>query len=146
MARLQFCDYHNMVAILERSEHNVDFHPIVDFIEASPLGIETTEEGTKILATVEGILRTVIESSLRRNLKQKDKEGISSGTSTEPYHTPSLEAQHTSYTTHSSPTLSPVTTALIPTVTPSDTPTLRLYTRRARIAQSLALPPVADEP
>nr|GEV68907.1 ribonuclease H-like domain-containing protein [Tanacetum cinerariifolium] len=37
MARLQFCDYHNMVAILEKSEHNVDFHPIVDFVKASPL-------------------------------------------------------------------------------------------------------------
>nr|GEW11371.1 hypothetical protein [Tanacetum cinerariifolium] len=75
MARLQFCDYHNMVAILEKSEHNVDFHPMVDFVEASPLRyaltfkptvyvshirqflstarIETTEEGTKILATVD---------------------------------------------------------------------------------------------
>nr|GEZ28371.1 hypothetical protein [Tanacetum cinerariifolium] len=39
MARLQFCDYHNMVAILEKSEHNVDFHPIVDFVEASPLSV-----------------------------------------------------------------------------------------------------------
>nr|GEV45500.1 MAK10-like protein [Tanacetum cinerariifolium] len=67
-------------------------------------------------------------------------------TPTEPHHTPSLELQHTSPTTHSSPTLPPVTTAPIPTVTPSDTPPLRQYTRRARIAQSLALPPVADEP
>nr|GFB63839.1 hypothetical protein [Tanacetum cinerariifolium] len=80
-----------MVAILEKGEHNVDFHPIVDFVEASPLRyalnfkptvyvshirqfwstarIETTKEGTKILATVDGILRTVTESSLRRNLK-----------------------------------------------------------------------------
>nr|GEZ84866.1 uncharacterized mitochondrial protein AtMg00810-like [Tanacetum cinerariifolium] len=98
MARLQFCDNHNMVAILKKSEHNVDFHPIVDFVEASPLmyaltfkptvyvshiqqfwstaRIETTEEGTKILATVDGILRTVTESSLRRNLKQEDEEGF----------------------------------------------------------------------
>nr|GEV22359.1 ribonuclease H-like domain-containing protein [Tanacetum cinerariifolium] len=37
VTRLQFCDYHNMVAILEKSEHNVDFHLIVDFVEASPL-------------------------------------------------------------------------------------------------------------
>nr|GEX82697.1 hypothetical protein [Tanacetum cinerariifolium] len=65
-----------MVAILEKSEHNVDFHLIVDFVEASPLRIETTEEGTKILATVDGILRTVTESSLRRNLKLQDEEGI----------------------------------------------------------------------
>nr|GEU46898.1 hypothetical protein [Tanacetum cinerariifolium] len=39
--------------------------------------IETTEEGTKILTTVDGILRTVTESSFRRNLKLKDEEGIS---------------------------------------------------------------------
>nr|GEY21501.1 hypothetical protein [Tanacetum cinerariifolium] len=173
MARLQFCDYHNMVAILEKSEHNVNFHPIVDFIEASPLRIETTEEGTKILATVDGILRTVTESSIRRNLKLKDEEGISSlpdaelfenltlmgynispnqkftfqkGTPTEPHPTPSPEVLQTSSTTPSSLTLPSVTTAPIPTVTPSDTPTLRQYTRRARIAQSSALSPIADEP
>nr|GEW43552.1 retrovirus-related Pol polyprotein from transposon TNT 1-94 [Tanacetum cinerariifolium] len=40
--------------------------------------IETTEEGTKILATVDGIVRIVSESSLRRNLKLRDEEGISS--------------------------------------------------------------------
>nr|GEY64368.1 synaptobrevin, longin-like domain protein [Tanacetum cinerariifolium] len=78
MARLLFCDYHNMVAILEKGEHNTDFHPMVDFIEASPLKIETTEEGTKILATVNGIVRTISESSLRRNLKLRDEGGISS--------------------------------------------------------------------
>nr|GEY50305.1 ribonuclease H-like domain-containing protein [Tanacetum cinerariifolium] len=78
MARLQFYDYHNMVAILEKSEHNVNFHPMVDFIESSPLRIETTDEGTQILATIDGVLRTVTESSLRINLKFKDEEGISS--------------------------------------------------------------------
>nr|GEV18951.1 hypothetical protein [Tanacetum cinerariifolium] len=61
-----------------KGEHNVDFHPMVDFIEASPLRIETTEEGTKILATVDGIIRTVSESSLRKNLKLRDEEGINS--------------------------------------------------------------------
>nr|GEY12851.1 hypothetical protein [Tanacetum cinerariifolium] len=40
-----------MVAILEKSEHNIDFHPMVDFVIASPL---------------------------RRNLKLQDEEGISS--------------------------------------------------------------------
>nr|GEU53918.1 ribonuclease H-like domain-containing protein [Tanacetum cinerariifolium] len=72
--------------------------------------------------------------------------GEGSATPTEPHHTPSPEAQQTSPTTHSSPTLPPVTTAHIPTVTPSDTPHLRQYTKRARIAQSSALLPVADEP
>nr|GEV04579.1 synaptobrevin, longin-like domain protein [Tanacetum cinerariifolium] len=88
-----------MVAILEKSEHNVDFHSIVDFVEASPLRyaltfkptvyvshirqfwstakIETTKEGTKILATIDGNLITVSESSIRQNLKLNDEAGIS---------------------------------------------------------------------
>nr|GEZ57126.1 ribonuclease H-like domain, reverse transcriptase, RNA-dependent DNA polymerase [Tanacetum cinerariifolium] len=35
MATLAFCDYHNMVAILEKIEHNTDFYQIVDFLKAS---------------------------------------------------------------------------------------------------------------
>nr|GFB45362.1 ribonuclease H-like domain, reverse transcriptase, RNA-dependent DNA polymerase [Tanacetum cinerariifolium] len=82
-------------------------------------------------------------------------QGEGSGTPTEPHNTPYLEAQQTLLTTHSSLTLPPITTANIPPViptvplptgTPSDTPYLSHYTRRARIAQSLALPPIADEP
>nr|GEY90581.1 hypothetical protein [Tanacetum cinerariifolium] len=38
--------------------------------------IETTEDGTKILAIVDGKLRTVSESSIRRNLKLNDEAGI----------------------------------------------------------------------
>nr|GEY79580.1 hypothetical protein [Tanacetum cinerariifolium] len=184
--------------------------------------IKTTEDGTKILATVDGMLRTVSESSIRRNLKLNDEAGISSlpdvelfenlqlmgynilpnqkftfqkgkfshqlkylihtimqclspkstgfnelssniatalgegsGTSTDSHHTPSPEVQQTSPTTHLSSSLLPVTTATIPPVIPteslptvilSDNPPLRQYTRRTRIAQSLVLPPVADEP
>nr|GEY28140.1 hypothetical protein [Tanacetum cinerariifolium] len=73
----------DVVPTAKKSEHNVDFHPMVDFIEASPLRIETIEEGTQILAIVDGIHRTVTESSLRRNLKLKYKEGISSLPDTE---------------------------------------------------------------
>nr|GEV81511.1 leucine-rich repeat protein [Tanacetum cinerariifolium] len=123
--------------------------------------IETTEERTQILATVDGIHRTVTESSLRRNLKLRDEEGIrfnefssniatalgeGSCTPTEPHHTPSPEAQPPSHTTHSSSTLPPITTTSIPFVTLSETTPIRQYTRRARIAQSSALPTVADEP
>nr|GEX12153.1 putative ribonuclease H-like domain-containing protein [Tanacetum cinerariifolium] len=219
--------------IMFASEHNIDFHPIVDFVEASPLRyaltfkptvyvshirqfwstarIETTEEGTKILATVDGILRTVTESSLRSNLKLQDEEGINqdrptiaktstlphdsaprvtspvaaegrfnefssniatalvclatnrtynfskiifdglvkninnkgegSSTPTEPHHTSSHKAPSPSHTTHTSPSLPPVvTTTSIPTVTLTETTPIRQYTRRARIAQSSALP------
>nr|GFA54073.1 hypothetical protein [Tanacetum cinerariifolium] len=100
MARLAFYDYHNMIAILEKYEHNIDFYQIVDFVKASHLRyaltinptvyvshiqqfwstarIETMDEGTKILASVYGKLRTISESSIRRNLKLRDKAGISS--------------------------------------------------------------------
>nr|GEV30585.1 retrovirus-related Pol polyprotein from transposon TNT 1-94 [Tanacetum cinerariifolium] len=146
------------LTLIPLGEHNVNFHSIVDFIEASPLRyaltvkptvyvshirrfwstarIETTEEGTKILATVDSIVRTISESSLRRNLKLRDEEGISSlldaelfenltlmgynispnqkftfqkgsGTPTEPHYTPSPKAPSPSHTTHTSPSLLP---------------------------------------
>nr|GEZ70429.1 hypothetical protein [Tanacetum cinerariifolium] len=179
---LAFCDYHNMITILGKYEHNVDFHPIVDFVEASYIRVETSDEGTKILATIDGKPRTISESSIRRNLKLNDEAGISSlpdaelfenltlmgpsfwgrtvplfhsmlvhqgegsGTPTEPHQTRSPEAQQSPPTAHSSPSLPPVTTESIPTAIPTETPSLRQYTRRARIAQSLALPTAADEP
>nr|GFA56763.1 hypothetical protein [Tanacetum cinerariifolium] len=80
-----------MVAILEKSEHNVDFHPMVDFVEASPLRyaltfkptvyvshirqfwstarIETTKEGTKILATMD-------EEKAQRRLELKARRTL----------------------------------------------------------------------
>nr|GEW84311.1 hypothetical protein [Tanacetum cinerariifolium] len=157
-----------MVAILEKSEHNIDFHPIVDFVEASPFRyaltvkptvyishirqfwstarIETTEEGTKILATVDGILRIVIESSLRRNPKLKDEEGISSLPDAELFENLTLmgynispnqkftfqkgQFSHQWKVKAQAHQLSPITHPPL---------------RRARIAQSLALLPVADK-
>nr|GEZ04375.1 hypothetical protein [Tanacetum cinerariifolium] len=87
-----------MVAILEKTEHNTDFHQIVDFLEASHIRyaltisptiyvshiqqfwstarIETTDQETKIIATVDGKPRTISESSLRRHLKLNNKEWL----------------------------------------------------------------------
>nr|GEW84392.1 reverse transcriptase domain-containing protein [Tanacetum cinerariifolium] len=45
--------------------------------------IETTDEGTYILATVDGIQKTISKSSLRRNLKLRDEDGIVSIPDTE---------------------------------------------------------------
>nr|GEV66637.1 zinc finger, CCHC-type, retrotransposon Gag domain protein [Tanacetum cinerariifolium] len=111
------------------------------------------DEGTKILATVDGKPRTISKSSIRRNLKLKDEVGISSlpdielfenltlmgynilpnqkfsfqkGTPTEPHRTPSPEAQQTSPTATSSQSLPPVTTVTIPT-------DLEIATLKARI-------------
>nr|GEU66222.1 hypothetical protein [Tanacetum cinerariifolium] len=70
----------------EKDEFNTDFHPMVDFIAASPL---------------------------RRNLKLRDEDGIVSIPDTELFENLTLMGQ---------------------------------YSRRARIAQSSALPTIADEP
>nr|GEU41039.1 hypothetical protein [Tanacetum cinerariifolium] len=116
MARLAFCDYHNMIAILEKYELNQDFHQIVDFVKASHIRIEKTEEGTKILATVDGKFRTISESSIMRNLNLNDEAGICSLPNAELFENLTLMGYN---------------------ISPNQ--------KRARIAQSSALPPVEDE-
>ncbi|GJU81824.1 hypothetical protein Tco_1284189 [Tanacetum coccineum] len=99
MTKLAFCDYHNMVAILEKTEHNVDFHEIMDFLQASHIRyalmvsptiyvshirqfwstarVEIADGETNILAKINGKQRTISKSSIRRHLKLNDEEGIS---------------------------------------------------------------------
>nr|GFD50547.1 hypothetical protein [Tanacetum cinerariifolium] len=75
------------------------------------------------------------------------QQGEGSGTPTEPHHTPSLEATPLHYSTSSIPLPSfPTAPIPIPTVTQTDTTLIIQYSRRARIAQSSALPTVAAEP
>ncbi|GJS86288.1 hypothetical protein Tco_0752829 [Tanacetum coccineum] len=91
MGKLAFCDYHNMVAILEKTEHNTDFHQIMDWYALmvrptvyvahiqqfwSTARVETVDEATKIIATVIGRQSTLTESSIRRHLKLNDAEGF----------------------------------------------------------------------
>nr|GFB43678.1 hypothetical protein [Tanacetum cinerariifolium] len=71
-------------------------------------------------------------------------QGEGSETPTEPYHTPSPEADPSYHTTSSMPPPS-IPTAPIPPVTQPVTTPFRQYTRRVRNAQSSALPTVADE-
>nr|GEY60581.1 hypothetical protein [Tanacetum cinerariifolium] len=73
------------------------------------------------------------------------QQGEGSGTPTEPHHTPFPEATSSHPTTSSIP-LPSIPTAPIPPVTQTGTTPIIQYTRRARIAQSSALPTVADEP
>ncbi|GJU38048.1 hypothetical protein Tco_1186402 [Tanacetum coccineum] len=63
MADLTFVDSHNMVAYLEKSEDNVDFAEIVDFLNASPIRYALT--------TI-----VITESSVRRDLHFNDEDGI----------------------------------------------------------------------
>nr|GEV64288.1 putative ribonuclease H-like domain-containing protein [Tanacetum cinerariifolium] len=136
--------------LIPLTEHNSDFHPMVDFIEASPLRrnlkLQDKEGISSLLDTELFENLTLMGYNISPNQKftfQKGQfsyqwkivslfdtmlvqQGEGSGTPTEPHHTPSPAAKLPSHTTHSSPTLSPVTTT--------------------RIAQFSALPTIADEP
>ncbi|GJV98620.1 hypothetical protein Tco_1553872 [Tanacetum coccineum] len=101
MAQLEFCDKHNMVAYLVKSESSEGFDEIIDFLTSSHIYyaltknsilfvsvieqfwetaiLSTTEEGLQaISATINGYERLITEDSLRRHLKLDDAEGISS--------------------------------------------------------------------
>nr|GEZ39963.1 hypothetical protein [Tanacetum cinerariifolium] len=76
--------------------------------------------------------------------------GEGSAIPTEPYHTPSPQEQHSSHHDTSSSSHPTTTTEPIPQIpieTPTETPTLSQYSRRAtRIAQSKSLSSAVDEP
>ncbi|GJZ64164.1 hypothetical protein Tco_0620585 [Tanacetum coccineum] len=101
MANLDFCDTHNMVAFLNKSEGSEGFQQIVDFLNTSHIKFALTENPTiytsliqqfwqtaststledgevEITATIDGQLKTITEASLRRHLKLEDADGISS--------------------------------------------------------------------
>nr|GEY82215.1 hypothetical protein [Tanacetum cinerariifolium] len=168
MARLSYCDYHNMIAILEKYEHNVDFHPIVDFVEASYImrNLKLKDEaGISSLPNAELFENlTLMGYNILPNQKFTFQKGQFSHQWKYLIHTimQCLSPKSTGFNEFNSNIATavapqspqhdlsslihpPVTTATIPTVIPTKPP-IRQYTRRARIAQSLALLTVADEP
>ncbi|GJW37976.1 hypothetical protein Tco_0060896 [Tanacetum coccineum] len=100
MANLKFVDQHNMVACLERTKGNADFHQIVDFLNASTIRYSLTisptiyasyikqfwatakfkivNNETKIHAKVDGKTIVISESSVRSNLHFNDEDGVTS--------------------------------------------------------------------
>nr|GEV78949.1 hypothetical protein [Tanacetum cinerariifolium] len=129
--------------------------------------IKTTEEGTKILATVDGILTTITESSLKRNLKLQDEEGISSLPDMELFENLTLMGYNISpnqkftFQKGFNEFSSSIATALVCLATNRTYNFSKLifdglvknvnnkvskFLMRTRIAQSSVLPPVADEP
>ncbi|GKB22540.1 hypothetical protein Tco_0861941 [Tanacetum coccineum] len=100
MANLEFCDKHNMVAYLEKTEGSEGFHQIIDFLTASHINYALTESPTiyaslieqfwqtaalstikdgvmEITTTIDGRVKTITEASIRRHLKLEDSDGIS---------------------------------------------------------------------
>ncbi|GKD41634.1 hypothetical protein Tco_1261841 [Tanacetum coccineum] len=71
-----FCDKHNMVAYLQKSERSEGFHQIIDFLTTSH--ISTLENGDmEITAIIYGKVKVVSETSIRRHLKLEDSDAIS---------------------------------------------------------------------
>ncbi|GJY15717.1 hypothetical protein Tco_0386139 [Tanacetum coccineum] len=69
MANLAFCDKHNMVAYLQKSEGKQFWQTAF---------VSTLENGEmEITATIDGKIKVVSEASIRRHLKLEDSDGIS---------------------------------------------------------------------
>ncbi|GJW10033.1 hypothetical protein Tco_1575860 [Tanacetum coccineum] len=69
MANLDFCDKHNMVAYLQKSEGKQFWQTAF---------VSTLENGDmEITATIDGKVKVVFEASIRRHLKLEDSDGIS---------------------------------------------------------------------
>ncbi|GKF42606.1 hypothetical protein Tco_0125948 [Tanacetum coccineum] len=105
MADLTFADSHNMVVYLEKSEDNVDFAEIVDFLNASPIRyaltvsptiyvsyieqfwstakIKPINNETQICAKVDGNTIVITESFVTKDLHFNDEDGITCLTNTE---------------------------------------------------------------
>ncbi|GKF04616.1 hypothetical protein Tco_0035284 [Tanacetum coccineum] len=98
MANLKFADTHNMVAFLSKPAESDGFEQIMDFLNAQPIryaltvnptiyiscikqfwstGVVKTINGEQQLhALVDGKKVIITESTVRRDLQLKDKEGV----------------------------------------------------------------------
>nr|GEY28274.1 hypothetical protein [Tanacetum cinerariifolium] len=71
MADLVFAPQHNMIAYLEKTKSNVEFHQIVDFLTSSSIHHSLT-----IHAIVDGKTAVITKSSVRRDLIFTNANGI----------------------------------------------------------------------
>ncbi|GJZ51522.1 hypothetical protein Tco_0606037 [Tanacetum coccineum] len=99
MANLKYCDQHNMVALLEKTDGSEGFHQIVDFLNAFHIRFALSENPTiydshikqswqtatvntlnngeqEITATVNGHVKTVTIASTQLLIAQKEEAGI----------------------------------------------------------------------
>ncbi|GJT87932.1 hypothetical protein Tco_1069649 [Tanacetum coccineum] len=99
MANLEFCNKHNMVAYLEKPDGSAEFHQTINFLTASHIHYALTDNPTiyasfikqfwttatastnvngevELTASIDGQVKTITETSLRRHLKLEDSGGI----------------------------------------------------------------------
>ncbi|GJW96656.1 hypothetical protein Tco_0178464 [Tanacetum coccineum] len=74
MAALESCPKHNMIANLEKTEGNVEFHEVIDFLQRSYISHALTVR--HITAKVAGKLVSISEASIRTDLLFDDADGI----------------------------------------------------------------------
>ncbi|GJR64008.1 hypothetical protein Tco_0010073 [Tanacetum coccineum] len=118
MANLEFCDTHNMVAYLNKSEGSKGFYQIVDFLNHSHISTLDSEV-IQITVTIDGKVKIITEASIRRHLKLEDSDG--STVPVKSHHTP------TGATSTSQPPLS--SPSRIPTRQESEVPQPRSPTQ-----------------
>ncbi|GJV31459.1 hypothetical protein Tco_1391859 [Tanacetum coccineum] len=75
MADLEFVDQHNMIACLEKTAGNSEFHEIVDFLTSSLIHHALTQ----IHATVDNKAVVVTEASIRSSLLLNDVDEVEEG-------------------------------------------------------------------
>ncbi|GKF15977.1 hypothetical protein Tco_0057439, partial [Tanacetum coccineum] len=87
MVVLDSCPKHNMMAYLEKSKGNVEFHEIIDFLKRSSIHHALTVSLVKsktinnvrhITAKVAGKSVSISEASIRSDLLFDDADGIDS--------------------------------------------------------------------
>nr|GEV33337.1 hypothetical protein [Tanacetum cinerariifolium] len=130
MAKLAFCDYHNMVAILEKTEHNTDFHQATNKVY----------NFSKMI--FDGMVRNINSKGTKFLMYPRVKV---QQTQLSPQHTPLPQEHHSPQHDSPPPSHQTITSEQLPQA-PTETPTLWKYTRRAiRITQSKALLLAVDE-
>nr|GEX48387.1 hypothetical protein [Tanacetum cinerariifolium] len=140
----------------ESTEHNTDFHQILDFLEASYISIPPRHAFLGVLHY--GKPQTISESSLRRHLKLNDEEWISSLPDAELFEKlslmgynilPSQSLKSTGFNEFSSNIATAVVclaTNMVYNFSKMIFDGLMRNINRLRITQSKALSPDADEP
>ncbi|GJV65123.1 hypothetical protein Tco_1475951 [Tanacetum coccineum] len=120
MADLKFVDQHNMVACLEKTEENAEFHQIVDFLSTCSINYALTVSPTiyasyieqfwntatsktvnsvkQIHAIVDGKVVVISESSVRSYLLFNDEDGIACLTNDEIFENLALMGYEQLYT------------------------------------------------
>ncbi|GJR43308.1 hypothetical protein Tco_1311411 [Tanacetum coccineum] len=82
MVDLAFVKHHNMVAYLEKTEENADFHQILEFLTSSSINFALTVK-KQIHANVDDKAVVVSESLVRRDLQLNDEDGTACLTTNE---------------------------------------------------------------